>query len=49
MMTDKIPSSVDYKYWLKRLYTQLNESTIKIFEKDPKVAEPMKKKTLLKL
>ena len=27
MMIHKIPSSVDYNYWLKLLDTQLNEST----------------------
>ena len=39
--------SVDYKYWLKRLDTQLIEPTNKNSIKVPKVVEPTNKKKLL--
>ena len=34
---------VDYNYWLKRLNTQLNESTNKNLIKVPKVVKPTNK------
>ena len=48
MIIHKIASSVDYNYWLKRLDTQLNESTNQNSLKVPKVEKPTNKKTLLK-
>ena len=47
MMTNKITPSVDYKYWLKRWDTQLNEQTNQNSIKLPKVVRPTNKKTLL--
>ena len=38
---------VDYNQWLKRLDTQLNETTNQNYIKVPKVAKPKNKKTLL--
>ena len=48
MIIHKIPTSVDYNYWLKRLDTQLNETTNQNSLKVPKVVNPMNKKTILK-
>ena len=48
MMIHKIPSSVDYNYWLKRLNNHLNKSYNQISLKVPKVVKPTNKKTLLK-
>ena len=45
----KIPSFLDNNYWLKRLDTQLNETTNQKSFKVPKVIKPMNKKTLIKL
>ena len=45
---NKIPSFVDYNYWLKHLDTQLNESTNQNSLKVPKVVKPTNKKMLLK-
>ena len=49
MMIHKIPSSVDYNYSLKRLDTQLNESTNQNSLKVPKVVKQTNKKTFLKI
>ena len=43
MMIFKITPSVDYTWWLKRLYTQLNEPINQNSVKVPKVVEPMNK------
>ena len=43
LMTHVIPSSVDYKYWLKHLDTQLNESTNPKSAKVPKVVKQTNK------
>ena len=48
MMIPKIPSSIDYNFWLKRFNTQLNESSNQSLLKVSKVVNTMKKKTLLK-
>ena len=49
MMIHKITPSVDKNKWLKRLNTQLNETTNHdLFTKVPKVVKPTNKKTLLK-
>ena len=43
----QITPSVDYNLWLKRLDTQLDETTKQNSIKVPKVVKPMNKKTLL--
>ena len=45
--TQNHPGSVDYNQWLKRLETELNETTNQNSIKLPKVVEPTNKKTLL--
>ena len=45
-MIHKITPSVDYKYWLKRLATQLNEQTNQNSIKVSMVVKPTNKKTL---
>ena len=46
---DKQITPLDYNQGLKRLVTQLNESTNLNLVKVPKVVKPTKKKTLLKI
>ena len=48
MMVQKVTPSVYYNQWLKRLNTQLNESTNQNPIKVPKVVKPTNIKTLLK-
>ena len=47
-MIQKISSSVDYDYWLKRLDTQLTEWINQNSLEAPKVVNPTNEKTLLK-
>ena len=47
-MIQKVPSYVDYNYWLKRLDTQYNESTNHKFLKVPEVVNQTNKKMLFK-
>ena len=46
-MKHKIIHSVDYNWWLKRLDTQLNETTNQNYIKVPRIAKSKNKKTLL--
>ena len=46
MMTNKIPTYLDYNYWLKRLDIQLNKSSNKNSLKVLKVVNPTNRKTL---
>ena len=48
MMINKIPTTVYNYYWLKRLDTQLNESTNQNSLNVSKVVKPLNKKTQLK-
>ena len=46
MLIHKIIHSVDYNWWLKRLDTQLNKTTIQNDIKVPRIAKSKNKKTL---
>ena len=48
MMINKLTLSIDYNKWLKRLDTELNESTNQYSIKIPKVVKATNKKTLNK-
>ena len=48
MRIHKIPSLVDYNFWMKHLDTQPNKSTNQNSFKVLKVVKPTNKKTLLK-
>ena len=47
MMTNKINTSVDLNWWLKRFNTQLNKPTNQNSVNVPKIVKPTNKKTFL--